>query len=120
MCSSREIIKNGDYKIELIEETYDKSRERWWVENTNCINKHVPGRTQVEWQIDNYEHRLEYNRQRYHDKKDSISKHKKGHYKNHKERIKQRSNELYHYQNSWGGDKRCNNNLLQIDVNLFN
>ena len=25
-----------------------------------------------------------------------------------------------HYQHSWGGDPRRNNNLLKIDVNLFN
>ena len=25
----------------------------------------------------------------------------------------------YHYQNSWGGDHRRNNNLLRIDINLF-
>tara|TARA_R110000822_G_scaffold136532_1_gene274010 strand:- start:9177 stop:9539 length:363 start_codon:yes stop_codon:yes gene_type:complete len=26
---------------------------------------------------------------------------------------------LYHYQNSWGGDYRVNNNLLKINPNLF-
>ena len=39
---SREIIKNGDYKVELIEETDDKTRERYWIENTECINKVIP------------------------------------------------------------------------------
>jgi hypothetical protein len=33
------IIKNGDYKIELIEETDDETRERYWILNTECINK---------------------------------------------------------------------------------
>tara|TARA_R110000824_G_scaffold5554_3_gene25668 strand:- start:2758 stop:3153 length:396 start_codon:yes stop_codon:yes gene_type:complete len=41
-CVSRDIIKNGDYKIELIEETLDKSREKYWIENTECINKQIP------------------------------------------------------------------------------
>ena len=27
---------------------------------------------------------------------------------------------LYHYQNSWGGDKRRNNNLLMINLDIFN
>jgi len=54
-CISREIIKNGDYKIELIEETDDKTRERYWVENTECINQVIPGRTQQQWYQDNKE-----------------------------------------------------------------
>ena len=43
--SSGKIIKNGDYKIELIEETHDDSRERYWIINTECVNKIIPGRT---------------------------------------------------------------------------
>ena len=43
-CSSGKIIKNGDYKIELIEETQDESRERYWILNTECVNKVIPGR----------------------------------------------------------------------------
>ena len=39
---SREIIKNGDYKYELIEETDDVTRERHWIINTECINKNIP------------------------------------------------------------------------------
>ena len=48
-CVAKEIIKNGDYRIELIEETDDKLRERYWIENTDCINKIIPGRTRNEW-----------------------------------------------------------------------
>ena len=60
-CVSRDIIKNGDYKIELIEETLDKSREKYWIENTsNCINKLIPGRTYAEWRKDNPDKRQEY------------------------------------------------------------
>tara|TARA_R110002020_G_scaffold458090_1_gene675300 strand:- start:27 stop:425 length:399 start_codon:yes stop_codon:yes gene_type:complete len=47
-CMSGEIIKNGDYKIELIEETTDISRERYWIENTKCINKNIPLQTKTE------------------------------------------------------------------------
>jgi hypothetical protein len=38
-CMSREILKNGDYRMELIEETDDDTRERYWILNTDCINK---------------------------------------------------------------------------------
>ena len=94
-CMSSKIINNGDYKIQLIEETSDKSRERYWVENTYCINKQIPGRTKQEY---------------YNDNKERLSQYKK----NWRENKKQ-------YQKSWGGDIRYNNNsLLKIDPNLFN
>tara|TARA_R100001594_G_scaffold3518_7_gene13131 strand:+ start:881 stop:1279 length:399 start_codon:yes stop_codon:yes gene_type:complete len=48
ICSSFKIIKNGDYKIELIEKTNDKNRERYWIENTECINKNIPLQTKTE------------------------------------------------------------------------
>ena len=88
-CLSREIIKNDDYKIELIEETDDESRERYWIENTLCINKQKPGRTHKEWLNDN------------------------------KEKIKNSKRDYYEFRCSWGGDKRYQNNLLKIDPNLF-
>jgi len=47
--ASKKIIANGNYKIELIEETDDKTRERYWVENTECINIRIPGRTIKEY-----------------------------------------------------------------------
>ena len=43
-CSSKEIIKNGDYIVSVLEEFEDldirKERERFWINNKkNCINK---------------------------------------------------------------------------------
>ena len=93
-CMSRDIIKNGDYKIELIEETDDDTRERYWVENSECINKQIPGRT----------------------KKES----NKEWYENNREKNKQNCKQYHNYIKSMGGDPRSNNNLLKIDVNLFN
>ena len=104
-CMCREIIKNGDYKIELIEETDDKSRERYWIENTDCVNKVIPGRTRDEWYEENRETLLE-NNKKYREKN--------------RYKVANRKKELRIYQNSWGGDKLYYNNLLQIDVNLFN
>ena len=90
-CLSRKIIANGDYKIELIEETDDKIRERYWIENTECINKTIPGRTWKE--------------------RHSTEKHKK------KRRSYEKKRRTYEY--SWGGDKRSSNNFLLINTNLF-
>tara|TARA_R110002012_G_scaffold139225_1_gene296390 strand:+ start:456 stop:941 length:486 start_codon:yes stop_codon:yes gene_type:complete len=36
-----------------------------------------------------------------------------------REKLKQNNKKYHEYKNSWGGDKRRNNNLLQIDPNLF-
>ena len=48
-CRAYDIIQNGDYFIELIEETEDETRERYWIENSdNCINKNIPCRTEEE------------------------------------------------------------------------
>lgn len=57
--TSYEIIKNGNFKIELLE-SYPcntkkelTDRERHWIDTTNCINKVLPGRTKKEWYLDN-------------------------------------------------------------------
>jgi hypothetical protein len=33
--------------------------------------------------------------------------------------IKIKEKNDYNYKYSWGGDKRSNNNLLEIDINIF-
>ena len=54
-CKSYDIIKNGDYAYSLVEqvEYEDKlvlhQRERWYIENNECVNKNVPARTKKEW-----------------------------------------------------------------------
>jgi hypothetical protein len=46
---SFDIIKNDDYKIELLEDCNIKtkqellSRERYFIQNNNCVNKNIPG-----------------------------------------------------------------------------
>jgi len=53
-CTSYDIIKRGDYQIILVE-TYPcktkyelESRERYYIENNDCVNKIVPTRTTKE------------------------------------------------------------------------
>ena len=46
---SFDVLKNNDYKIELIENCNIKTkqellaRERFYIENNNCLNKNIPG-----------------------------------------------------------------------------
>jgi len=37
-----------------------------------------------------------------------------------KEYDKKYQKQIYHYQKTWGGNKRSNNNLLEIDPDMFN
>ncbi len=82
-CSSSIILKNDDWYCEIIEETDDIKREKYWINNTpNCINK----KTLIYGRCNN-----------------------------------SRNLEMYYYKKSWGGDPRCNNNLLSIDAEtIFN
>ena len=58
-------------KIELIEHypCKDKDelrkREGYWIENTDCVNKYVAGRTQNEWHILHRKDKQEYDKIRY-------------------------------------------------------
>ncbi len=110
-CSSCQILKNGDYKIELIEETHDESRERYWILNTECVNKQIPGRTKKEWNKDNKDKMIAYRKKYYKNKnnRDKFSLYQKEY-----DKIK---NKWY---TSMGGNPYSNNNsLIKIDPNLF-
>ena len=57
--TSFKILECDDYKYELIEEypcnnvQQLKTRERYYIENNECVNKYIPGRTKKEWGQDN-------------------------------------------------------------------
>ena len=52
---SFDIIKNDNYEIELLENCEVRTKEelfakeRYYIENNNCLNKYIPGRTQKEY-----------------------------------------------------------------------
>ena len=84
---SFDIIKNNDYVIELLEDCQVKSksglfaRERFYIENNNCLNKCIPGRTYKEYYIDNKEkykeNRKEYCKEYYDNNKEKFDEQKK-------------------------------------------
>lgn len=123
-CMSREIIKNGDYKIELIEETDDETRERYWIENTECINKYIPGRTSEEWNEDNKDKMIAYKEKYYNNNKQLCKKRAKEYYKNNIEQISEYNKKRQKIRNNWmasmgGRPTENNNSLIKIDPNLF-
>ena len=103
-CSSQIILKNNDWRYELIEEGVEESREEYWIKNTDCVNKVIPGGDSKDW-----------NKRWYDNNKDKI---KEKTFLN-RDKHNQYKRNLWSYQNSWGGNKRYHNNLLCIDVNLF-
>ena len=73
------IIKNKDYKIELVEENEFETkrdlyeRERYYIENNDCVNKQIPNRTDEEYK----EYHKEYSKKYYETNKEKIAEKKK-------------------------------------------
>jgi hypothetical protein len=108
--SSFKIIANENYDIILVEEfpcqNKDQlhSRERYWIENTECVNIYIPTRTDKEYYEQNkeklFEKRKKYkenNKEKYNEIRKKLSKkyydnnkeHKKEYRENNKERAQQ-------------------------------
>jgi Zn-finger nucleic acid-binding protein len=98
------ILEEIDYnkKIEL------RTREQYYIDNYDCVNKiRAVGLS-----------RKEYDKILYNKNKDKRIKQASEYQKTEKSKLKRQ--ERYKYQSSWGGDKQYNNNLLQININIFN
>ena len=129
-CSSREIIRNGDYDIILIEdypcesEEELKLRERYFIENNDCVNILLPGRSLKEyqqtekyklWRKENYKKNMTLEkREKENDRLNRLYHEKR------KDKVSLYYKKTNDYRKSWGGDLRSDNcNLLKIDPNLF-
>ena len=129
-CSSREIIRNNNYNIILIEDYPCNSkeelelRERYHIENNECINTLLPRRTVKEyqktekyklWRKENYKKNMTEEKR----KKENIRLNNLYHEKG-KEYSKKYYRDVGQYRKSWGGDLRSDNcNLLKIDISIF-
>jgi hypothetical protein len=64
--SNYEIIEKNDYTIVLVElfPSEDKmglqKRERYSIENNDCVNKCIPTRTEAEWRLENSDYGVNY------------------------------------------------------------
>ena len=100
-CSSREIIEGGNYEMILIEnfpcDSKDElhKRERYFIENLDCINKVIPTRTNKEYYISNKEQLLEHRKEYRENNKEQLAKKKQEYYENNKERILEQRKEYY-------------------------
>ena len=92
--SSFKIIENNSYDIILHEYFFCErkeqlhARERFFIENTECVNKYIPTRTQKEWREDN---------------KEQIKKEKSEYYFKNKEKIRKKQKE---YNKEWSKNNK--------------
>jgi len=122
---SFDILKNGDYSYNIVEEVeYENkyelhNRERYYIENNECINKFIPNRTRKQWRednkekikqyyVDNKNDILERHKQYLKENKDKISKQTKEYYENNKERYKE-------YQKDYRENNKDKNKEYQKD-----
>ena len=113
--TSYDIIKNNDYRIELLEHYPCNNRneletqEREYIDDNICVNITIPTRTQKEsgkiyreknkekkkeyrkkWEEDNKEHRKQYHKERYEVNKERLNEQAKQYRIKNKERIREK------------------------------
>ena len=92
--TSKSIMARGDYDYSLVENYKCNNkqelhaRERYWIENYECVNKYVPGRTNKERYEANKDKILKLKKVYHEANKDKIIKQKKVYYENNKDKIK--------------------------------
>ena len=107
-CSSNIIINSGDWDMKILEECTQENRyqrEQYYIDNLeNVVNTR-----NALW-----------NRKKNYDKNKEKNNKQAREYKiRNMDKIKLYNNSILHWQKSWGGDKRYQNNLLLIDLDLF-
>ena len=99
--TSFDIMDRGNYSYSLIETVECKdikqleARERYYIENNECINKYVPGRTTKEYYKDNKDVRLHYQKDYYVANIDKIKEQKKAYNEANKEQKKEYNKQRY-------------------------
>jgi ATP-dependent helicase YprA (DUF1998 family) len=109
--TSKKIIDGGNYNIILVENFPCNNkeelckRERFYIENNECVNKAIPGRTleeyyqdnkqkideyQKKYRLDNREKILELKKKNYQENKEKISEYNKKHYQENKEKLSEK------------------------------
>lgn len=92
---SIDIIKNGDYSYNIVEEVefetkYElHNRERYYIENNECVNKFIPNRTIKEYREDNKDKMKEYRE----NNKDKFKQYMKEYYEDNKNDILEKQKE---------------------------
>jgi hypothetical protein len=95
------IIKNNDFSYCVVEEVICENkwelhnRERFWIENNECINKAIPNQTQKEWYEKNKEIIKEKQKIYNENNKEKRNEYAKKWYENNKEKRREYENKWY-------------------------
>jgi transcription-repair coupling factor (superfamily II helicase) len=101
--SSFKIIENNNYDIILVEEfpcqNKDQlhARERFFIENTECVNKYIPTRTPKEYYEDHKEKISERWKQYYETNKEKLNEKKKEYLLKNKEKLNENKGKIKEY-----------------------
>lgn len=93
LCMAKQILNRGNFDYSLVEDyPCDNKeqlhrRERWFIENCDCINKVIPLRTQQEYREQNKELRVEYDKIYRQTNLERIKENKKEYYEKNKTEI---------------------------------
>ena len=95
-CTSFKILENGNYDMILVEDYPCErkeqliARERWYIENNECCNKEIPGRTNKEYYVENKEKISERCKKYQEENKEKIAEIKKKYREENKEKISEK------------------------------
>jgi len=113
-CSSKllDLENSKIYELEKCEESNRRERESHWINKFDTVNA-------FRLIYDNKKFVKQYYQDNKAECKKQVNNWKKKNPNYFKEYYKSKK-QLYQYQNSWGGNKRSHNNLLSIDLSIFN
>ena len=117
------------YELQRCEKSQRNEREEYWINNIECVNKikclttnsilqRKKENNKLHYQNNKEKKRLQH-KQWSENNKDKMKQYSKKYCENNRDKILEYKNKSNAYKRSWGGDPRSNNNLLKIDINLF-
>ena len=100
-CKSKLIVDAGDWEMIEIEKypcanvKEARARERYWIENHECVNKNIPGRTYKEWTDDNKSRMTDYYKAYYETNRTKIAECHKAYYETNRTKIAEHQKAYY-------------------------
>jgi hypothetical protein len=110
--TSFKIIEGNNFEIILVElfncscKIELEKRERYYIENNDCVNKNIPTRTIKEWRELHKNDYKEYNKDYYKEHKDEKKNKLKEYYDLNKDKIKEQKKEFYNLNKDKINEKR--------------
>jgi arsenate reductase-like glutaredoxin family protein len=120
--TSFEIIENENYKIVLVE-NYPcnnkcelHARERFYIENTNCVNKIIPCRKHTEWYEHNRNRIQEQHHKYWNSNKSRLNEIQRQYYEANKELIREKHRQYYQENKERIEEQRRQKRLINNNV----